>query len=534
MHDEDDDDQEREDAFIEQDRQAKRPAAFAFKPRRPTAASKESRLDQASLTKDDFFQSLISKMDQDLGSDDEEEQDNPHTAATALPDRSPLVAPSHDPLLQSASLGTAGLPMSEGGILSSEWAPSEGQFEIDDATLDQMAVDWSDGISLDDDGSLSPAMQCDVETFKENVPPPAATFIEAVQVDAVLEEEPSSRDRAVAVGDAIDFYWIDAFERPNGTIFLFGKVRQGGSTVSCCVTINAIKRNVFFLPRETHMISGEPVTLKDVYQEVSDLATAHRISKFGCKKVLRRYAFEVPGIPVEADYIKMVYGFAEGPMLPKDLTGKTFSHVFGTNSSALELFLVKRKIMGPCWLRIVPSGTLKRNVSWCKVEVEVDNPKTVMPIVNGPEAPPLTVLSLAMRTVIEPTSKTHELVAVSGLVYQRVHADGHSTNGAAERPRCNAVFAVARDLENLGFSAKFTDQFHRALGAGTGKVELAKNERALLSYLLTMIYRADPDVIVGHNFLGFDLGVLLHRMRACKVDFWSRLGRLNWSQYKIR
>jgi DNA polymerase alpha subunit A len=48
-----------------------------------------------------------------------------------------------------------------------------------------------------------------------------------------------------------------------------------------------------------------------------------------------------------------------------------------------------------------------------------------------------------------------------------------------------------------------------------------------------MIYRVDPDVIVGHNFLGYDLGVLLHRMRACKVDFWSRLGRLNWSQYGV-
>jgi DNA polymerase alpha subunit A len=36
----------------------------------------------------------------------------------------------------------------------------------------------------------------------------------------------------------------------------------------------------------------------------------------------------------------------------------------------------------------------------------------------------------------------------------------------------------------------------------------------------------DPDVIVGHNFLGFDLDVLLHRMKAHNVDGWSRLGRL--------
>ena len=40
------------------------------------------------------------------------------------------------------------------------------------------------------------------------------------------------------------------------------------------------------------------------------------------------------------------------------------------------------------------------------------------------------------------------------------------------------------------------------------------------------MYRFDPDVIVGHNFLGFDLDVLLHRMKACKADGWSKIGRL--------
>jgi DNA polymerase alpha subunit A len=41
-----------------------------------------------------------------------------------------------------------------------------------------------------------------------------------------------------------------------------------------------------------------------------------------------------------------------------DLSGKTFSRVFGTNTSALEHFIIKRRMMGPCWLEIkslVPS-----------------------------------------------------------------------------------------------------------------------------------------------------------------------------------
>ena len=40
-----------------------------------------------------------------------------------------------------------------------------------------------------------------------------------------------------------------------------------------------------------------------------------------------------------------------------------------------------------------------------------------------------------------------------------------------------------------------------------------------------MIHKHDPDVIIGHEFLGVSLDVLLHRMRELKVDHWSRISR---------
>lgn len=48
----------------------------------------------------------------------------------------------------------------------------------------------------------------------------------------------------------------------------------------------------------------------------------------------------------------MFYSQAEFPALPSDLKGATFSHIFGTNTSSLEHFLLSRKIRGPCWLDI--------------------------------------------------------------------------------------------------------------------------------------------------------------------------------------
>ena len=43
---------------------------------------------------------------------------------------------------------------------------------------------------------------------------------------------------------------------------------------------------------------------------------------------------------------------ADLPPLPKDTEGETFSHVFGTNTPSLEIFLMERKLKGPSWIDI--------------------------------------------------------------------------------------------------------------------------------------------------------------------------------------
>jgi DNA polymerase Pol2 len=504
-------DEEDDDEFIEHDPvERKRPTFSAFK-------SRGERVEPAAG--DDYFNSLLSKMDAEVSSSESESEIKVE------------VDECNDDLLKKPSM-EIGTITSAAEPLSSEFAPKEGAFEMDDKMLtEQLAkVHWSD---LDEDaGGIEDFLKENhVDLEKENVnfiPMKVDENVDTLDTGAIeIDPTPSSMTTTLPVtivGEAVDFYWIDAYEKPNGTIFLFGKVSNGGgSFVSCCLTVNGMKRNLFFLPRETLVDTGEEVTLRDVHDEIATLAASHRITKFGCKKVLRKYAFEIADIPVEADYVKMIYPFGEA-QLPKDLTGKSFCHVFGVGTSALELFLLKRRIMGPCWLRFTPTSTVKRNVSWCRLEMEVNDPKSISILQNGPEPPTLTVLSLSIRTIVHEPSKTHEVVSASGLIYNNVQVEGTTTS---DRPKCNAVFSIAREAENLGFTNKFMDSVLKGYG---GKVELAKSERALLGYLIAMIYRSDPDVIVGHNFLGFDLGVLLHRMRACKVDFWSRIGRLNWSQ----
>lgn len=326
-------------------------------------------------------------------------------------------------------------------------------------------------------------------------------------------------------------YWFDAYERqPNGPVYLFGKMQDSsapGGLVPCCVIVEGLQRNVFFLPRAQDE-TGQPVAFEDVQAEVAELAEKYGIARFGCKKVVRKYAFELPGVPHESEYLKMVYPFNGAPQLPTGLTGRTFSHVFGANTSALEQLLIKRKIMGPCWIKVKGATFASKTVSWCKAELTVSSHKsiTVLDDQSAIPAPVMTVMSISLRTVVDPSTHTHEIVAISGIVYNSVDIEGSRASQFDQKLPC-AAFTVVRDLEGTGLSARFTDSLRgRAI-----RVEAAKTEKALLNFFLAMIQRHDPDLLCGHNFLGFDLGVLLHRMKACRVDGWSRVGRLNWSHW---
>ena len=73
---------------------------------------------------------------------------------------------------------------------------------------------------------------------------------------------------------------------------------------------------------------------------------------FRCKFVDRNYAFELQGMPREVtSYMKCKYSAKHG-MLDNGIEGKHFSKCFVARTNCLENFLIKRRIMGPCWIEI--------------------------------------------------------------------------------------------------------------------------------------------------------------------------------------
>ncbi|KAF3812941.1 hypothetical protein GH733_019283 [Mirounga leonina] len=344
------------------------------------------------------------------------------------------------------------------------------------------------------------------------------------------------------------FYWLDAYEdqyNQPGVVFLFGKVwiESAKTHVSCCVMVKNIERTLYFLPRETISCSdtffpspllsmGEQkidlntgketetlVTMKDVYDEFDEkIAAKYKIMKFKSKPVEKNYAFEIPDVPEKSEYLEVRYS-AEMPQLPQDLKGETFSHVFGTNTSSLEMFLMNRKIRGPCWLEVKNPQLLNQPVSWCKVEAMALKPDLVNVIKDvGP--PPLVVMSFSMKTMQNAKTHQNEIIAVAALVHHSFALDK-----APPQPPFQSHFCVVSKPKDCIFPYTFKEDIKEK----NVKVEIAATERTLLGFFLAKVHKIDPDIIVGHNIYGFELEVLLQRINVCKVPHWSKIGRLKRS-----
>jgi hypothetical protein len=245
---------------------------------------------------------------------------------------------------------------------------------------------------------------------------------------------------------SLNFFWIDAHEdtfNAPGSVFLFGKVKGAtGGFTSCCATLKGVERNVFILPRKRALIdgqeSGDEVQFLDVYKEVQALCRLHKITRFGCKRVDRSYCFEDPSVPQHTGYLKLVYS-AELPALPSDASGTYFSHAFGTNTSCLESLLLKRKIMGPCWLTLTDVVASSAAATWCRFEVHLPlGKKSIAILASPPPAPPLVVASMHIQTALN-AKHVPEVLLASVIIHREVSIDS-----STPKPTAVSAFSAVR------------------------------------------------------------------------------------------
>ncbi|KAF4991735.1 hypothetical protein FDECE_13936 [Fusarium decemcellulare] len=334
---------------------------------------------------------------------------------------------------------------------------------------------------------------------------------------------------AVEEDGSLNFFWTD-YTEINGSLCLFGKVlnKKTRSYVSCFVKVDNILRKLYFLPRQYRMQGGEEtaeeVEMMNVYDEVDEIMTKMNVGMYKIKACTRKYAFELPGVPKEAQYMKLLYPYNKPQVDTKP--GETYSHVFGSNTALFEQFVLWKNIMGPCWLKIEDAdfGSIK-NASHCKLEVLAEHPNmiSVLSESDNLDAPPLTLMSVALRTAFNANDNKQEILSISARIYEKVSL---SDTTPAEKLPCR-TFTVIRP-HGQGFPLGF-DQL--AKKRNRGLIVLKKQEADILSFFLAQVDVADPDVILGHQLEGVDYSVLLNRLHEKKIHQWSRLGRLRRTQW---
>ncbi|KAI3654051.1 hypothetical protein MP228_000770 [Amoeboaphelidium protococcarum] len=353
-------------------------------------------------------------------------------------------------------------------------------------------------------------------------------------------------------GDKLFMYWLDAYEGQSGVVYLFGKVYDSiqKQFISCCLTVNDIERSVYLLPRPFVVDKNgvqqddEEVTLESLWQEVDGVMTRKKIGKWSMNTVSKKYAFEVPEIPAEGEWVEVSYGY-NYPPLSREMSGKTFSHVFGGSTSALENLILRCKMMGPCWLEISNAQHSPLNISWCKVEAKTvlsssstdqnDAVYSIRPVQDSDldknlvpqyckSSPPLTVLSMNVKTVHNYKKNQNEIVMVSLLSYDKIQVDGQTEEVDQQS---FSVCTIVNELEGQGFPMHLQE----SIAQSKGNVKTVKGERILLNLLIAMLQKIDHDMYVGHNLSGFGLDVVVSALKRFNTTGWSKLGRLRRSNW---
>lgn len=335
---------------------------------------------------------------------------------------------------------------------------------------------------------------------------------------------------AIEEDGSLRMFWTD-YTEVNGSLCLFGKVlnKKTKTYVSCFVKIDNILRKLFFLPREHHVKNGEEsakeVEMEHICDEIDEIMTKMKVEMYKLKTCTRKYAFELPGIPKEAQYMKLLYPYTK-PQLEPERTGTTFSHIFGTNTSLFEQFVLWKNVMGPCWLKIQDANfdTIK-NASHCKLEVLLEHPNMVSVLSEGDnlDAPPLTVMTLAMRTTFNAKDNKQELLALSARIYENISLTD-TTPADKLRSRTFTLIRPNGASFPVGFETLAKERRR-------GLIKVVKQEPEMLNFFLAQMDLVDPDVILGHQLEGVDYSILLNRLQDKKTHHWSRLGRFRRSQW---
>ncbi|CAO1439985.1 unnamed protein product [Diamesa tonsa] len=430
--------------------------------------------------------------------------------------------------------------------------------------LDLSVLDDDEGLTLNDLNDAEMTAVTETKDFKVPIVQPKEVLVPVVvnkslsakplSVESTIFNELDGIDFESEIRDEIQgqvdlntetmkFYYMDAWTDTNnrpGEVFLFGKVEvppAPGSKApatynSICVRIENVNKFLYLLPRthvydlKTKKMTDKEVTIADVYGEFDDKITKDlNIASFNSRKVVRNFVFSIPDVqvPVECEYLEVCYaGKTPAPSITKEYA--TIAHIFGTNTSPIETLLLERKIKGPNWLEVKNFKVADTSFSWTKNQIICPDMNCISVVESSSgikPLPPLVVATVNVKCVLNQSTNRNEIVMISCLVNDTYHMD-RPDNQLLKRQFCGVT---RPSNKNWPFDFQAT-----LLKFKKFKVFKFDNERALLSWFLSIYQNIDPDIVVTFDSNDCQLDIICNRLTYLKIPMWSRIGRLRISQ----
>lgn len=354
--------------------------------------------------------------------------------------------------------------------------------------------------------------------------------------DMVTETDASTSEGTGLSADGdetVKFWFWDAWSDPSkcqGELYIFGKMATGNEQnqyQSVCIHVQNVDRCMYMLAREkeydprSQTSLDKDVSMLDVYNEFcNDISTKLKVTKYRTRVVTKNFAYTSGmanlQIPAQSEYLEVRYSAKSHPP-DTDRTYRTISHIFGTNTNVVEQFLLERKVKGPCWMVMKNFKKNPSPASYSKVEYVVPeiNCISVAQDVATKPPPPLVICSINVRSILN--KGTNEISMISVLTHDKFPLNKPPPNPPFNRHFCGAARPAGTSWPH-DFNAQ-DPSLHT-------KVIKCDNERALLSWFLSLYGTIDPDLIVTHDVYNFQLDLLCQRMMTLKIPQWSRICRL--------
>lgn len=322
----------------------------------------------------------------------------------------------------------------------------------------------------------------------------------------------------------LEFYWLDAVEdyKNKSRIHLFGKVRHPGQSdkqkkidyFSGNLQIKNMKRNIFVFKKEDSTAS-----LEEMQEEIEGrikFKHSYIYNKMKMKPCKKYYAFEMNVQHGEVECIKISYSF-DFPTLDIPFEGKTYKGIFGTTYTPIEMFMLKRKIMGPCWLKVQNVEEVRDRESYCSYEFFVDTYKDMIVHEDAKKpAPPLKALFVSMEMIQPPAgsaNKKSQIATIAGLFCERYNIE--YSDACTYQP---SLFVQAKNIDK---SAQQT------LVQNFGEsINIVDKEYGILTSFIQKLNKLDPDLIIGHDLNQVFMDNQLSHAVDNKIEFTSQLSRL--------